>query len=255
MYYHVEMWQRFGGDLLMRSSNLEWALIRDRVLPAYRNGNILTLDGSTVATISIGRIRILETDDEVDPIAPYHDDYLRALGYSYSTGERDVTNQWIVGPPGHAAEEATSIKTETPTWNGLFDALITNPEMRSASRQLFIDGHYQNAVEDAFKAIDQAVAKRSRIAESGTSLMRKAFGGESPVIALTRLETEPEKRVQDGYNHLFAGSMQAIRNPRAHGLAIDQPDEALELIVWAHHLMRILCSATDFETALQVTSP
>ena len=101
MYYHIEMWAR-NRTLIMRTANLEWELVQDRVLPAYQRGDPLTLDGRTVSTYDIGRITILETDHEVNPMASYHDDSLREMGYTYTTEERDVTNRWITGPPGHA---------------------------------------------------------------------------------------------------------------------------------------------------------
>lgn len=100
MYYHVDMWRHFDGTLIVRSPNLDWELVRDRVLPAYRRGGSLTLDGRTVETSVVGVIRILETDEKVNPGTPYDDDYLRDLGWTYSTEERDITNQWITGPPG-----------------------------------------------------------------------------------------------------------------------------------------------------------
>ena len=100
MYYHVDMWHHFDRALILRSANLDWALVRDRVLPAYRGGGSLTLDGHTVDTSIVGVIRILETDEKVNPATPYDDDYLRELGWTYSTEERDITNQWITGPPG-----------------------------------------------------------------------------------------------------------------------------------------------------------
>ena len=105
MYYHVDMWREFDGVLIVRSANLDWVLVRDRVLPAYRRGGSLTLDGSTVETSEVGRVRMLETEDTVNPASPYDDDYLRELGWTYSTEERDITNQWITGPPGQETSD------------------------------------------------------------------------------------------------------------------------------------------------------
>ena len=105
MHYHIDIWDRYG-ELMMQSTNLEWELVQDRVLAAYQHGNPLTLDGSTVSTYSISRIRILETDHEVNPMASYHDESLPEMGYAYTTEERDVTNRWITGPPGHGTSYA-----------------------------------------------------------------------------------------------------------------------------------------------------
>ena len=99
MYYHIDMWD-VAHVIVARHINLEWNLVRDRVLPAYRRGALLTLDGRTVATRTIRRIRILETPSEVGTVSPHDDKYLRDLGYTYSTEEKDITNQWITGPPG-----------------------------------------------------------------------------------------------------------------------------------------------------------
>ena len=243
MFYHVIIWREPGGELVHRAPNIEWPVISERVLPAYEAGTAVTLGGRTIGPQDIGGMRILETDEQVNPTAPLDDDYLRMLGCTYHESERDITDRWIVGPPGHASVGSESGQDEPLSWEKIFDALITTEAIRSASRQLFVDGHHQNAVEDAFKALDTAVADKSGIADSGTSLMRKAFGGATPLIALNQLETETQKGIQEGYSHLFAGSMQAIRNPRAHGLDVDQPHEALELIVWANHLMSKIHSA------------
>lgn len=107
MYYHVDIWRDFDGQLVLNEVNLELALISDRVLPAYRQGSPLTLGGRTVGTLDIGRIRILETDEPVNLLAGYHDETLREMGCVYTTEERNVTDQWITGPPGQANSEPT----------------------------------------------------------------------------------------------------------------------------------------------------
>ena len=116
MYYHIDIWD-VAHVIVARHINLEWDLVRDRVLPAYRRGALLTLDGRTVATRTIRRIRILETPSEVNPGTPHDDKCLRALGYTYSTEEQDITNQWITGPPGEEAalEREADMTTRHPS--------------------------------------------------------------------------------------------------------------------------------------------
>ena len=249
-FYHVLIAGKLRNSREIHAINLKPDGLEKRILTPYRQGDWITLNGQSVPSRDIGLIRIIRTGYALRRSDPF----AHEPGYVYSRGEENVTNALITGPPGYEvennADDAASVKTLTDA----FDLLITIESIRSASRQLFIDGHYQNAVEDAFKALDQAVAHKTGIVDSGTNLMRKAFRRESPVLALTQLQTESDRGIQEGYEHMFAGSMLAIRNPRAHGFSVDHPDEAMELIVWAHHLMRKLRAATKTESDLPETS-
>ena len=202
------------------------------------------MHGRSVEAVDVDGIRIISTTFKLRR----ENVYLPEHGYIYVRGERYVTDSLILGPPGYRAQKTATVETDPLSWIDVFDTLIEIDAIRSASRQLFVDAHYQNAVEDAFKALESAVAQRCGASDYGASLMRRAFSGERPTIALTELETESQKRVQEGYSHLFAGSMMAIRNPRAHGFSIDEPGEALGLIMLAQHLMKTLHSATMLQT-------
>jgi uncharacterized protein (TIGR02391 family) len=54
--------------------------------------------------------------------------------------------------------------------------------------------------------------------KDGVDLMRKAFTLTRPIIVLDDLSTESGKSVQQGYMDIFAGSIAAVRNPKAHGV-------------------------------------
>lgn len=41
-----------------------------------------------------------------------------------------------------------------------FDELVTDEDLRAASRRLFADGHYAQAVEEGFKYLDSLVQQR-----------------------------------------------------------------------------------------------
>ena len=126
-----------------------------------------------------------------------------------------------------------------------FDDFVTNRPLRSASRKLYLDGHFARAVEEAFKCLNNEVrAKAGLISEDGATLMRKAFSPKSPTLGLNSLTTQNDRSEQEGYMNLFVGVMVGIRNPRAHDHQLqDDPDVALEMIVFANHLMRKLDSS------------
>ncbi len=127
-----------------------------------------------------------------------------------------------------------------------FDALVTDPDLSAVCRTLFRDGHYARAVEEAFKFLANAVKGRSgEGARDGQDLMLHVFNPEDPVLRLNALRRVSEKDEQAGYRFMFAGAMTGIRNPRAHEHALgDQADVALEMLVMANHLMRVVRRST-----------
>ncbi len=120
--------------------------------------------------------------------------------------------------------------------------LNLHPEIARVVTPLFANGHYSNAVEDGCKALDGFVKMRSgRYELSGSELMQKVFSPKDPVLAFTSLSTETDRSVQQGMMFLYAGAMLALRNPRAHGILEDDPENALEYI----GLINMLAKALD----------
>ena len=88
--------------------------------------------------------------------------------------------------------------------------------------------------------LDRAVQAKSGINEAGTSLMRTVFSPKKPVIMV-----DPRFGNQHGFMDLFAGVMDAIRNPRAHHHENKlSKDEALEWLAFLSALFRVLDAAT-----------
>ena len=126
-----------------------------------------------------------------------------------------------------------------------FDEVVTIPELRGTIRELFADGYYSRAVEEAFKCLNNAVKEKSRLRRDGADLMRNAFSAKSPVLKLNEFLSDSEQNEQQGYMDIFAGTMTGIRNPRAHEHELkDEPKVALEMLVLVNHLMRKLNDST-----------
>ena len=126
----------------------------------------------------------------------------------------------------------------------IYDILVKSKELRSATRQLFVDGHYARAVEEAYKCINNLVKLKSRISKDGHELMTEAFNCKNPVLKLNELRTDSQRNEQMGYMFIFAGCMTGIRNPRAHEYELqDSPEIALEMLALANHLIRVVHKA------------
>jgi len=123
--------------------------------------------------------------------------------------------------------------------------LVDDQDLIDFTESLFVDGHYARAVEEAFKCLNNTVKRKAGSSADGADLMRSAFSPKKPTLKLNRFRSETDKSEQQGYMDLFAGSMTGIRNPRAHEHELqDHPEIALELVVFANHLMRKAKSAT-----------
>lgn len=126
-----------------------------------------------------------------------------------------------------------------------FEDLELHPEITRACSKLFADGHYAEAVENACKVLDMLVKMRSmRMDPSGTELMQLVFSPKAPILRFNEQRNDSEKSEQQGMMYLFAGAMLAIRNPRAHGLVQDHPENALEYISFLSMLAKSLDRAS-----------
>ena len=126
-----------------------------------------------------------------------------------------------------------------------FDNQITNSGLVSCTRQLFADGHYSMAVLKAFLYVENLVQDLSGLPDKdGADLMKTVFSVKDPVVRLNAFRNKSDRSQQLGYMEIFAGAMTGIRNPRAHEHDwYDDPDEALELLVFANHLIRMISRA------------
>lgn len=127
----------------------------------------------------------------------------------------------------------------------IFTASVTELEILEVSRDLFGSGHYNIAVAESFKALDYYIRKKTGATGSGTSLMQSTFSSKNPQLYWSDRMTESQKNEQEGYMFLFAGAMKGIRNPTTHEFNwVEDSFVALELIVFAQHLLRKAKQAT-----------
>jgi uncharacterized protein (TIGR02391 family) len=101
----------------------------------------------------------------------------------------------------------------------------------------YLRGDYDTAVFQAFKEVEIRVRTVGGYApeDIGVPLMRKAFANSGPLSDSSTPTAE-----QDSLCHLFAGAIGSYKNPHSHRSVEIEADEAVEMVLLASHLLRIV---------------
>lgn len=114
-----------------------------------------------------------------------------------------------------------------------------HPAIREDVWSLYHREKYDTAVFEAMKAVEVAVRDAAGLlpADIGTKLMRKAFATENGPLT----DRSAEQGERQARSDLFAGAIGSYKNSQSHrNVALDDPDEAAEIIMLANHLLRIV---------------
>ena len=116
-----------------------------------------------------------------------------------------------------------------------------HPEIERAVGNLYRDGHYANAVEDATKALNALVRMRSGVEDKdGSALMEAVFSPKNPVLKFNQLADTSDIDEQKGFMMMLSGAVAGLRNPRAHKIIKDDPEMALEFIAYVSLLAKLV---------------
>jgi len=158
-------------------------------------------------------------------------------------GERD----WIfITRHGHKVLESGDVEQFGRA--SLLKKDVLHPNIAERAWNQFIRGEYDTAVLTAFRQVEISVrTAANEPAESiGVQLMRKAFKPEDGPLSD---QTQPESQRQ-ALAHLFAGALGYYKNPASHSdVRITDPSEAVEMILLASHLLRIVESRIEDESS------
>jgi uncharacterized protein (TIGR02391 family) len=102
----------------------------------------------------------------------------------------------------------------------------------------FLRGDYDTAVFQSFKELEVRTRAAASLDPSdiGMDLMRKAF---KPMLGPLADHSAPAGE-QESLMHLMAGAVGSYKNPHSHRAVTIEAAEAVEMIVLASHLLRIV---------------
>lgn len=143
-----------------------------------------------------------------------------------------------------------------------YDYLSTNdfwkfihPKIIEISKSKFEDGYYSDAVQTAIVELCSIVReyrKEKGLPEiqSDKDMLYNTFS-TLKILQFTDSSTTSLKNIQEGYEKIFPGVIQAVRNPNAHKNLKMEKDDAVRKLMLASDLMYMLVKSI---TAVQEVS-
>jgi len=126
-----------------------------------------------------------------------------------------------------------------------YQGLELHPEIEGVVGNLYRNGHYANAIEDAIKALNALVRMRSGVEDKdGSALMEFVFSPKNPILRFNKLEDTSDIDEQKGFMMMLSGAVAGLRNPRAHKIIKDDPEMALEFIAYVSLLAKLVNKST-----------
>lgn len=115
-----------------------------------------------------------------------------------------------------------------------------HPLISAAAGTKVASQHYDNAVFDAFKAVEDRVKALSGDTRSGAKLMGGVFDTQNPMLDITSDNAGDAQKAdeREGFKFIFMGTSIGLRNPRGHGAELKTPEpEAMTMLATASLLM------------------
>lgn len=117
-------------------------------------------------------------------------------------------------------------------------AVVLHPALEKEVRFQFLQGQYEAAVHVAFRTVEEQIRSGAGLGptDTGAAMVRRAFG------TYGALRSDGESQAEaDAREALFMGAVSLFSNPCARVTTnLEDPTQAVELILLADLLMRIL---------------
>ena len=91
-----------------------------------------------------------------------------------------------------------------------------HPYIYESCSNLFIDGHYTQAIEESVKAVYEYIRRKTNLDIDGENLVNKVFGKNKPILSFGSLDNKNIYNEQVGFMNMLKGFYQGVRHPLAH---------------------------------------
>jgi uncharacterized protein (TIGR02391 family) len=120
-----------------------------------------------------------------------------------------------------------------------------HPYIAKGCSQLFIDGHYAQAVEESAKAVFQYLREATGLPTDGSALAQTAFSVKAPMLAFSDLGDETKRNEQIGFMEMLSAFAKGVRNPLAHTHGkLEEAQKAFEYLALASLFCRRIDDAS-----------
>ena len=125
-----------------------------------------------------------------------------------------------------------------------------HPYIAKGCSQLFVDGHYAQAVEESAKAVFQYLREATGLTIDGSALAQTAFSVKAPMLAFSDLADETKRNEQIGFMEMLSAFAKGVRNPLAHTHGkLEEAQKAFEYLT----LASLFCRRIDDASPKPVT--
>ena len=114
------------------------------------------------------------------------------------------------------------------------------PELWEAIQKKYEAENYTDAILDAIYKITNTIRDKTGLESDGQELVGSAFGGNNPLIKVTKMQTDSDKSTQKGVMEMLKGLYGAVRNPRSHDAMADSKEDADSIILFVNYLLKLI---------------
>jgi len=124
---------------------------------------------------------------------------------------------------------------QTQISNELWDVIASQYE----------DGNFSHAILEAIHLLTSVLREKSGTDGDGVPLVGQALGGDAPKLRINAFQSETDKNIQRGIEHILRGVYLAIRNPRSHNQFKDSQQDADSIIHFLDFILRLLNASRE----------